>query len=1145
MGQTNAPQEGPGSAPEKRPNVVPENADVPVDPLKNKLNEQADKSEKAVNARREAEAEKNDVADLTSKQLDAVKPVAPTPEATSTTTSRPDTPPTVLDTLKNEAAAIKKDFVEGSRWTKAGYVAGGVVGFLAARWLWKKAFGNGENEGVVKKGFKWLIGLTAAGAGLIGVRALFKKADAISTIPGLKEVLKEAPKAAKDAVSGATAELAKTGSEAADVLSRDAQFFVDLFTNTEDVGDAMKFIMQEGLPLAYDNGAFVLHVGERAISLPIQATQKIASWISTGKMDEDFWVIYGASGASYFVGQKAFNLIMRGELKTLIPLTKKDIAFSAMKIAAGPAGAIADAVTTGVTAMTQEGRKALMLRYVKQSLPGKAANGFREIFWGADLKTGEGIVQAIEQWKQMQRDLEVMKQFSTGGMTMFSETEFKNMGGKLDGYARGIRDALKNVEITDETPSIVREAAKLTELGEIEFQKQLDTLRNREINAAKNADVENPVAKAPIEPDVPAAPKADATDASKAKEAAKVAKAEKQAGDQLELLLKDKKIVDALAETGKNVEDLQRLLAQELNAMDADTLIKLNRSTKAKNFLISGIRTGKAEEMTRMTKAISRASKFAVAVNVLGAGGDVFGLMVMWADLQANQERMMQTDNQELKELYAKADAMYYAEGATSAAGLFLGGIAIYQSAAAGGSLITALGAPAGMVMLPLALATYGARATYDSLEKSAEYQTMNERDLRARYNKGEILRHIADSTPLQNYTWSQGVFIEKQANREANEMARINGYGAYFSEIAERMVPRPTVMDLADLPATGTPVEITERRLDGMHRDAIRAFVQDAQVYINRVTGGTYTLVNGENLNRATEYALMRMQNRTAEGETIEAKDVADANYWPETDRMLQLRMNARFEATANTIKMLDADKESYEMQAANALLQLIEPELAEAEQALQNTSFSMISDDYMRAVARGALAWLLNMTVQDGIKRMRKNPNGPDATDVEVTVMEMKQRLKTNMKELALQLKEDGADQMKAELGTPNRLSITGLLDINKIYSLNAPTKLGANEANALPLKSIQYHYGTKVVNGKMLSMSLYDGASAGYLRVDERYWIISPDGKQTFVDSGSRTIQMKPGLHRFWRARHNRSDLGHSYVNTDRPDFELNVG
>lgn len=1157
MAEINKTKEGPSPAPETRPNIVPENIDTPVDPLNNKLEERADKSKKTVSARLEAESEKDDVADSTSKQLDAVKPVVLAPETTSTTTSGPNTPPTILDTIKNEASAIKKDFVEGSRWTKAGYIAGGVVGFLAARWLWKKAFGTGEKEGFVKKGFKWLLSLGAAGAGLMGVRALFKKADAISTIPGLKDALKETPKAAKDAASGATAEIAETGSKAADVLSRDAQFFIDLFTNTENVGDAMKFVMNEGLPLAYDNGAFVLHVGERAITLPIQATQKIASWISTGKMDEDFWVVYGASGASYFVGQKAFNLIMRGELKTLLPLTKKDIAFSAMKIAAGPAGAIADAVTTGVTATTQEGRKALMLRYVKQSLPGKAAKGFRETFWGADLKTGEGIVQAIEQWKQMQRDLEIMKQFSTGGMTMFSETEFKAMSGKLDGYARGIRDALKNVKITDKTPSIVREAAKLTELGETEFQSKLDNLRNQEINATQKIEVETPsTTKAPVEPDI--APESetktptqtvetDGTDAAKAKEAAKVAKAEKQAGDQLKLLLKDKKIADALAETGANAEDLQRLLAQELNAMDADTLIKLNRSNKAKNFLVSGIRTGKAEELTRMTKAIGSASKFAVAMNALGAGGDVFGLIVMWADIEANKDRIMQTDNQTLKELYAQANLMYYAEGGTSAAGLILGGVAVYQSMAAGGTLMTALGAPAGMIMAPVALVAAGARATYNSLEKSIEYQTMNEQDLRKKYNTGEILRHIADSTPLQNYTWTQGVFLEKTANRNANEMARINGYGAYFTEIAERIVPRPTVMDLSELPAASATPEQIRRRLDQLHADAIRRFVQDAQTYINRVTNGSFTLVSADELERAKTFASMQMETRNAEGETSQASDVLDEKYWTETNRALQERMDNGFTNAALTIDSVRGASESFYPIASQQLLALIETDLDACELKLLNTTYAYVyGDEDMRMISRGMIARTLSNVMQGEIARMRAKPEGVDAKDIQVAVNAMRQTLNKNPREAALEATENGMTESAKTLGGSRRLTVRGMLGLANDYRKERPTMLGMTAQDALPITNIAYHFGKEVGSGMGIPMKLKPGATEGYVRFDVGHWIIDPSGKEKYAASSKpEIVALKPGTYRIWKARPVRSDQNHSYISTERPDYELIVG
>ena len=87
---------------------------------------------------------------------------------------------TYVSTIKKFAEDTKKDFMDGGTLTKTGYILGAGIGFVGARWLWRKIFGSGENEGWLAMGAKWFTSILATVGGVALFRHL-KNAD--PTVP--------------------------------------------------------------------------------------------------------------------------------------------------------------------------------------------------------------------------------------------------------------------------------------------------------------------------------------------------------------------------------------------------------------------------------------------------------------------------------------------------------------------------------------------------------------------------------------------------------------------------------------------------------------------------------------------------------------------------------------------------------------------------------------------------------------------------------------------------------------------------------------------------------------------------------------------------------------------------------------------------
>lgn len=394
---------------------------------------------------------------------------------------------TFVENLSIEKREIGKEIEKGDWKTYAKYGAVALGAAWLAHKVWASTIGDTEKPGFLRKLGKMLL-LGAAGvAGVIGLSKLkdLMNDRANKLIPGWM-------RGTMDVGSGAGGKIAERAGQGFDVAKKDAKFWVELFSK-EDVSEALAYTFKAGIPLMYENGKFfVVNAGE-AILLPGLSILKFSKWIATGKKDDDVWIVYGKAGAAYFMGKTALNLLTRGQLG--IPLTIKDSVITGIKIAGGPIGAMHDAASLAGTGMRQGGKEAIRIRYISQSLPGKVIRNVSNYF-KTNLTTTDGMLEAVEAWKHMQRDTEVMEQFSKGMFGLFTETEAKSGANARAAFADSIQQAMKKFDVPKDAPQVLHDMKKNAFAGKALFENEMDKAYTawKQAEAAKSV----PTAKAQV-----------------------------------------------------------------------------------------------------------------------------------------------------------------------------------------------------------------------------------------------------------------------------------------------------------------------------------------------------------------------------------------------------------------------------------------------------------------------------------------------------------------------------------------------------------------------------------------------------------------------------------------------------------------------
>ncbi len=1049
-----------------------------------------------------------------------------------------------------------KDWSEDKKgWVGAGMTLGmTVVAGLAIRsWLRsRKAVKDGVAAGSEAKGGffkKLMIGLGVGGAALVGLDLINKKLKnplglPTNLLPDIS-IPTGAVTGGTDIVTGATSELAKTGGKALETGSKNAAFILELMRK-DNVGEALNYAMQNGAALAYEDLKFMLHIGTQAIALPMTMTGKIKDWIATGKRDENFFVLWGATGAAYFVGEKTFNLLMRGQITTLIPLTKKDLALTALKIASGPLAPARDALTLAATAGTSQGREALRLRYIKQSSPGQIGYAIGDgisVLRTGSLNTEAGMLRAVEEWKILQRDKEIMEMFDTGLFRMFSDTEVKSAIRAETNFADSIRKALGKMQINQTTtPLLIQELAKESGLGTEEFIRKMDEIHNKHFVAPTGTPTPNPTTSAGsgtphpnpnTQPHTGSQPHPTSQPHTNPNPTQQTTQPNPNTTSQTnqptktpaDTLLEDAKIAAAL----KDAEDAQEM-QRVLNTLDPETAELIQKSRKAKKLLMGAITSGKTIEMERIVSAANRARTLrlstAAAWNGVGVLGDVFGLYMAYCDWEKNKDRIVETDNPALKDLYASANLVYAIEGGSSAVGLAIGGVAIYQAYAAGSGILMALGAPAGMIMLPIGAAVAAGRITYNGLEQSTEYHTLNERDLQKKFTPGQLLEHIAQTTELENLNWQQDFFLNKTAARLANETARNDAYRAYFAQIAAITLPSVTTLDLDN--EAGMTTEQKQQALNTLQSDRLSAFIRDAEQYIAYKTNNTFELVDATALREASIHAMIQYEKRDTQSADAPSVETAD---WKQKEEDVKNRKQETNRLIAASLAAASKDPVLFEHQLPDMILPLIHDDIAICEEGLLTANFSVGGDwssaEQIRSVARGKYAEDMWTVLHEAARKVQTSGEPLEAGDIEKIISDLKKILQYRQSSMAESVRMYEPDRLSyyEKLGASSScLSVFGMQELIRNYTLAKPTVLSSTKERAFSTKSIEYYSADQMKQGMPVILQLAPGKDKGFLRIDESMWMSTDDNKK-YEQVGTyeylKTIKLTAGHdYKFWR-------------------------
>lgn len=330
------------------------------------------------------------------------------------------------------------------------------------------------------------------------------------------------------------------------------------------------------------------------------------------------------------------------------------------------------------------------------------------------------------------------------------------------------------------------------------------------------------------------------------------------------------------AEDAKNVRAfLEAAADQKLLKIDTEVLALIDQSPDAQKIIAGAVKSGEITEVSRAMQAAARARNFRVGLNAVGAAGDLFGAYMAYHDYMANGGRIesaRNTQNAALAEMYRNANYVYATEGAQSAAGLTIGGVAIVKAAVGGESLLTALGASGGVIMLPVAAAAVSGGYVYRKAEMVSETWMRNAKDWERALSPGEILEKLKELGPGKRgywQGWGKGTVAEQIARLQtAGETGDGTAYSEWEEE-GERNIEKAnesTRLELTKAYVVRTSLLAKkENESDAKYQARFDRYVMDQMEYIGRVTDGSFSYMLGETYANARRYAEMLADMRAA----------------------------------------------------------------------------------------------------------------------------------------------------------------------------------------------------------------------------------------------------------------------------------------
>lgn len=605
----------------------------------------------------------------------------------------------------------------------------------------------------------------------------------------------------------------------------------------------------------------------------------------------------------------------------------------------------------------------------------------------------------------------------------------------------------------------------------------------------------------------------------------------------LDTLVQSKSFATLLEKSGRTADEARQILGH-VEGLSPDILARIEMSPKAQKMLagaleVKGIATAE-QEAAHVINLANRARAWRLGFNAFGAAADMFGIVMAGVDMWENKERIKNTQNPALKEIYANAYYVYAGQMGTSAIGLAYAGVFMVQAAQAGAGLVTALSAPAGAVMLPVGIAAFAAVETYKSLEKSAEYHTLTEKDMVRDFTPGKIQQHIHASTSIQNVTWTQNLVLPRETALDANRGARWEGYRAYFAQLVPSYIPQAGSQDIsqnspADTQSSGASeqqlrgvLEKQKQAVDKENAERRSFFVNAAIAFVEDRTHGTFDPISDSKvLEEACLFAQMRFGDKYVRKEHATFTE-ADARL----DGYCRERTKERYEYLVSQSK---ENPDAYAREVGPMLLEQVRHDLALFDMRLLDADFSNFStsaawnlskwygDNDMRCAARGYITQELWNMIQP------LTQNGVTPERLRNAVKAMRTLLNKDPDVIAREaIRSDRHKEYFEQGRNPQRMSIPGMAEFLNEHRLVKPIEASFAKSDPLPLENLKFHYADRIGGHMPIQLKIPGGAEEGYISVHEDLWMRrGSTGECTKVGEKDaiKSIALSPGLYQFW--------------------------
>lgn len=418
-----------------------------------------------------------------------------------------EVPKGILEKTSKFLDDANQDFWQGSGMKKTAYVASGIAGFIAARWVWRQLFGNGEKQGIIKRTGKWIASLAGAGAAIVAGKSVMdwwnkKTASPWSLIaalwasmtgekksgdtpppntPGAGNAnpepvgtLGQAANFGRDLTIGATKEALETGEDLGKVL-------LTLFEKG-NYESAMEMIAAKGLILIWEGGKFVVTDGPgKVICSPLLLAKDFGKWLCGYEDTGDLVMAWGENGVAYFLGKKIYNAGLKGDFSVL-KFDRKSLITVPWEILKTPGTMLWDATKVIATLRQQNGAQALYIHYIKHTWPGKLAFWRERTSMLKNIASDTDAMNGVEIWKRTTKEFQVMDAFDAdaGFKKLFAEDAVKQGLNIKNAAAENLQNYLKRMKITDETPELLRSLHEIKDMPSIDvFQEEMNKIYTR------------------------------------------------------------------------------------------------------------------------------------------------------------------------------------------------------------------------------------------------------------------------------------------------------------------------------------------------------------------------------------------------------------------------------------------------------------------------------------------------------------------------------------------------------------------------------------------------------------------------------------------------------------------------------------------